>query len=561
MVHQYSELYETFRWHVPKGFNLASACCLQWSGLPSHERRAALIHEDVAGNTRMITYAELASLSAQLANGLTRLGVIPGDRVIIVLNNAEHVMASLLACWAIRAVAVPLAPHTGSDELLAKFKQARAQIALIDQHSQEASLAAIARCPRIKQIIGLDVYDGRVMSWRGLIARQPERYTPTASLPSDPALISWPNTLASDLPAQTALVLPHQALIGQLPGFVAAMNWFPEDGHQVLTTLKSWDEPGLFGAILPTLYFGHTVILTEKMPHAANLPPQVSHVVTNAAALISALKAQPLAESSGSGTAPAPEVSKSLAGLVVLDNTLAQPWQAMTLKTYGVQANLASYIAGFGLIFAQSHPRWTAAGESGVRLVPGHQVRLSRGLNAVGQLEVSRTDITEHTDPALYVQVWPVKDLLDLSSQLPAWCATGMDAQALGDGTYQLLGRHDQWHLIEQHAVSLCQLEQLILLDAQVRWCQLTVAPGRKPQNQAELWVLIDIGSHQPSSTAARAELKAEIINRILQDLPASQRLPVVKVGLVDHTKLPAAAGHEPHAWHTRALQALVDFL
>lgn len=564
MVDQYSELYETYRWHVPKGFNLASACCLQWSGLPSHERRAAVIQQDQSGNTRMITYAELASLSAQLANGLTRLGVIPGDRVIIVLNDADNVIASLLACWAIRAVAVPLSPHASADELLAKFKHARAQIALIDQHSQEASLSAIGRCPRIKQIIGLDVYDGRVMSWRGLIARQPETHTPSPSLPSEPALIAWPETMTQDLPPQTALVLPHQALIGQLPGFVAAMNWFPEHANQVLTTLKPWDERGLFAAILPTLYFGHTVILTDKMPHAANMPPQVSHVVTNGHALLNALKSQPSAGS-----------HHDLAGLVLLENELLAPCRELVQSAYGVEPNLATYAPGFGLIFAQSHCRWTAAGEHGSRLVPGHHVRLTQGdevvtdTGLIGEVQVSRTDISEHTDPALYVQVWPVKDMLDLSAQLPAWCATGIHARKLPDGTFQILGGADQWHHIGEQAVSLRLLEQLIYLDQQVRWCKVTLAPSRKSQNQAELWVLLDKGPNLQLTAATRADIRTEIINRILETFAQTEqpterqteRSPSIKVGLVEQTKLPAPDDKGLYPWHTRAFQSLVDFL
>jgi len=100
MGHSYSELFETFRWHVPKGFNLAQACCLQWASLPSHERRAAIIEQTPSGSTRMTSFVELAQTTSQLANGLTRLGVIPGDRVLIVLSNPADALMAMLACWA-----------------------------------------------------------------------------------------------------------------------------------------------------------------------------------------------------------------------------------------------------------------------------------------------------------------------------------------------------------------------------------------------------------------------------------------------------------------------------
>ncbi len=564
MVDQYSELYETFRWHVPKGFNLASACCFQWSSLPSHERRAALIQQDQAGNTRMISYAELAGLSSQLANGLIRLGVIPGDRVLVVLKEPDNALAALLACWAIGAVAVPLAPDASADELLSKFKHARAQIALIDQHTQQASLAAIGRCPRIKQVIGLDVYDGRVMSWRGLIARQSETYTPANSLPSDPALLTWPPTCTQDLPAQSALVLPHQTLIGQLPGFVASLNWFPKDANHVLTTLKPWQESGLLAAILPALYFGHTVVLTDKLPHAANLPAMVTHVVTSGPDLLSALKSE-----STQNFKPT-----ALAALCVLEHELLPFWRERATEVYGTNPNLATFIPGFGLILAQSHQQWDMAHFNAKRVIPGHQVRLMQdsqlasAVNGFGHLEVSRIDAAQHTDPALYVQAWPLKDMLDLSAQLPAWCATGIYAQALPNGCYRVLGAPQQWHLLHSHTLNLRLLEQAIEMHSALRWCKLTVATSRKPQNQPELWALIDIGSNSLRLTpSARADLKTSITNLIRQTIeefetPLSSELwPNVRVGVVDHASLPAPDERGAYAWHTRAVQSLIDFL
>ncbi|UOD49549.1 class I adenylate-forming enzyme family protein [Orrella daihaiensis] len=561
MVESYPELYETFRWHVPKGFNLANACCFQWSGLPGHEQRPALIFENRAGHTDMVTFAELGKVSAQLANGLVRLGVIPGDRVVIMMSNPSDLLTALLACWAVRAVAVPMNALNSADALLPRLKQARSQVALIDAANQGEALAAIAKCPRIKHIVGIDVYDGRVMSWRGLIARQPAIYVPSQCLPSDPALMVWPDHALPDIEPQSALVLAHQSLIGQLPGFVMTSNWFPDQARQVLTTLKPWEESGLLAAILPALYFGHTVVLTDRLPAAANLPSQVTHIVTTGSHLIDALKTDPV-------NVPTPQ---PVSGLAVLDQTLHHQWREQSAKLYGAQPNLATFVSGCGLLISQCHRKWPdePAHSSGY-LVPGHHVRLanksdqsSESNGQTGELEISRVDRAGQTDPAQFVQAWPFKDTLDLSTVLPDWWRTGIYAQDLGNGHWRVLGQVQHWHRMSQQPLSLSELEQAVLLDHQIKWAEVAFMPNKKsPYDEHEIWVLVDTGPTQERLFKAwRDGMRLDIINRILQTTQLDQDSVKIRVGLVDRHSLPLTDPHSRSAWHTRAYQALVDFL
>ncbi len=563
MVESYSELYKTFRWHVPKGFSLAAACCLQWSGLPSHEQRPALIRQDTLGNTRLTTFAELGRMTAQLANGLTRLGVIPGDRVVIVLSNPSDVLVSLLACWAVRAVAVPLPPSSSADVLLPKIKQARSQVALIDGSTQSETLLAISRCPRIKHTIGIDVYDGRVMNWRGLIARQATTHMPMQPLPSDPALMVWPEHTGPDLDPQSAMVLSHQSLIGQLPGFVMAANWFPAHSRQLMTTLMPWDEAGLLAAILPTLYFGQTVLLAPRLPTPANLPSQVTHVVTTAHSLITALKS----DTSGQ---PA---SNPLSGLALLDHSLHPDWQTQAQQAYGVKPNLSTFISGAGLFIAQSLAKWHEPNHSSGRLVPGHRIRLA-GTQAqatdarltTGQIEISRTDLAQQTDPAQFTQAWPVKDSLDLSAQLPTWWRTNLYAQELEDGCWRVLGYTDQWQTIAGCSISLWQLEQAVLLEPQVKWAQVAFVAARKQQTQmtqkTEVWVVLDTGpTHERHMKPWRLNLRMDMAKRILNAMGLANDQVNIRIGLVDHQAMSRADQVSRCPWQTRAYQALIDFL
>src|SRR5215211_6330683 len=68
--------------------------------------RVAFHFEGEPGDTRTITYAELAAEVRQAANALTELGVKKGDRVAIYLPMIPEAVTAMLACARIGA------PHT-----------------------------------------------------------------------------------------------------------------------------------------------------------------------------------------------------------------------------------------------------------------------------------------------------------------------------------------------------------------------------------------------------------------------------------------------------------------
>lgn len=63
----------------------------------------ALVYYD-----QRITYAQLNTMVNQLANGLLKLGIKPGDRILIALNNCPEFIISYFAIMRMRAVVVPV---------------------------------------------------------------------------------------------------------------------------------------------------------------------------------------------------------------------------------------------------------------------------------------------------------------------------------------------------------------------------------------------------------------------------------------------------------------------
>ena len=107
--------------------------------------RAALRRPDaeaVVDGRRRLTYAELDARAAKIAAGFARLGLVRGDRALLVLRNRlEHVVAY----WALQklgAVAVPVNFRLAGNELRYVLEDSGARLALFEASTAGAVLEA-----------------------------------------------------------------------------------------------------------------------------------------------------------------------------------------------------------------------------------------------------------------------------------------------------------------------------------------------------------------------------------------------------------------------------------
>jgi len=563
MSEQYTDLYDSYRWHVPRGFNLAQTCCFSWAALPSHEKRPALIYQALNGQTEHISYKDLAALSAQLANGLIRLGAIPGDRIAIVMGSSPiQTMALLLACWSMQAIAVPLPPDCTTDTLVSRLRQARCQIAFIDDQTQSVALDAIARCPRIQQVVGLNVVAGNVLAWRGLIARQPTSFLPSVTTPSVPALLVWPGFASRHFPDNTAMLMPHQALVGNLPGFVASNNWFPKNANRLLTTLEPWQEAGLLGAILPTLYFGHTVVFDESKQLSSTIA-DITHVVVSTAHLCHWLKKATPAEG------PPPTVVQR-ESVCAIGHHLSAVNRQETQTRLGVEPNLALFVSGCGLVCAENQKRWPSDPTGCGRVIPGHQIKIAPDESGVftpehGQLAIARVDHQGHTDPSQYIQIWLQKEPPDgtVTHEIPAWFFPGLIARTLPNQSIEVFGRAEDLLVIDGQVFPCTALEQVLLMQPDVKAVAVIASPLKKPLHPTrEIWVLVVPADQiETGNSVWQSELADRLQKLILAPAQLASGSVSIRVGLVTDVPTDDLGHPVVHAWASRNRAAEIKFL
>jgi long-chain acyl-CoA synthetase len=119
-------------------------------------RRAELLYgrsEAVVCGGSRLNYEELAKRCRQLAGGLRRLGVEPGDRVAVLMRNCHRYLEAYLAIPGMGAVIVPLNSRHSLIELRYALRDCGPKVLLVDEaHASTAAelddcVGTILACP------------------------------------------------------------------------------------------------------------------------------------------------------------------------------------------------------------------------------------------------------------------------------------------------------------------------------------------------------------------------------------------------------------------------------
>src|SRR5947209_15997977 len=139
----------------------------------------------VSDDLRALNYGELAARIAGLAGGLRALGLGPGDRVILSLENCREFVELMFGCWAAGLCAVPTNArlHPREVQYIAENSGARLLIATPGLMEALAPLAA--------SVGSLDrVISTRTAEYDVLVASG-EPLSPHPSEPTDPAWLFY----------------------------------------------------------------------------------------------------------------------------------------------------------------------------------------------------------------------------------------------------------------------------------------------------------------------------------------------------------------------------------
>ena len=506
---QYAELYNNFRWRVPEQFNLGYECCGKWAGDPA---RVALIHEDERGTVTTFTYAQLQADANRLSNALKRRGVERGERVAIMLPQCAQTVVAHVACYQMGAVAMPMSVLFGPDALEYRLIDSGAVAALVDAGAY-ANLAPVLRnCTRLASLIAIEAVDvaagaSAPLDYSRLLAASDPRFTGVATRADDPALLIY--TSGTTGPPKGAL-MPHRVLIGNLPGFVASQNWFPQEGD-VFWSPADWAwTGGLMDALLPTLYFGHPIIASMARDAHGRFDPEAAyalmarHRVTNAFLFPTALKMMMKALDH-----PRRSYDLHLRAIMSAGESVGETVFGWARERLGVTINEMFGQTEINYVVGNSAARWPAKPGSIGRPYPGHRVavidgagcEVARGVS--GEVAVNRHDIHGHPDPVFFLGYWGA-DQATQAKYSGDWCRTGDQAMMDAEGYLWYQGRADDMFKAAGYRIGPSEVENCLLQHAAVANAAVVPKPDAERGALVKAYVVLVAGI-QPSAALVAA--------------------------------------------------------
>jgi acetyl-CoA synthetase len=550
---RHAALHREFRWQVPVRFNIADVCCARWAR--NTPEAIAIEHEHDNGTRTSYSYAYLQAAAHRLANVLTRLGVGSGDRVAIVMPQRFETAAAHMAIYQLGAVAMPLSMLFGPEALEYRLQDSEARVAIVDESAIANLLAVRGACPALVHVLAVGQAEGQGdLAWRAAMAAEQPRFTPVHTLADDAAVLIY--TSGTTGPPKGALI-PHRALIGNLSGFVCSQNWFPQP-DAVFWSPADWAwTGGLMDALLPTLYFGRTIV-----GHTGRFSPEKSfelmqrHAVTHTFLFPTALKAMMKAVPEPRVRYPALKLRAVMsAGEAVGDAVFAWCRDALGVpvnEMFGqtemnyIVGNCGQTLDGQG----RAAPGWPARPGSMGRAYPGHRVAViddagrecKRG--TPGDVALHRLDVHGEPDPIFFLGYWRNERATQAKytgDPDASWCRTGDTAVMDADGYLWYQGRSDDVFKAAGYRIGPSEIENCLVKHAAV--ANAAVVPKPHAERGAVVKAYVVLAPGFTGDAALVAALQAHVRGQLApyeypKEIEFIDALPMTTTGKVQRRVL-----------------------
>ncbi len=516
----YLRMMRDFDWHVPEHFNMAQACVERWAARSDASDRVAIIEHDLQGERRY-SFARLQQAADRVSALLHDRGVRRGDRVALVLPQRFETAAAYMGILQMGAVAMPLSLLFGPDALLYRLQDSGAVAAMVDQHSVHHLLEIRDQCPELRTLVGVDGAAALAdAAWPDVMPKGVARRTlRVRTQAADPAVLIY--TSGTTGPPKGALI-PHQALIGNLSGFVCSQNWFgfnpsdhsPHESEAVFWSPADWAwTGGLMDALLPTLYFGRPIVawagrFSPELAFDLMQRHAVSHTFLFPTALKAMMKAYP---------EPRSRFELRLQAIMSAGEAVGDAVYSYCRDQLGVIVNEMfgqteiNYIVGNCAMNDQraAGVGWPAKPGSMGKGYPGHRVDVidEQGLpvpdGVPGDVALNRYNIHGQLDPIFFLGYWK-NPQATTGKYTGDWCRTGDLAVRDADGYLWYQGRSDDVFKSAGYRIGPSEIENCLVKHPAV--ANAAVVPKPDPERGALVKAYVVLASgHAPSEALVNA--------------------------------------------------------
>ena len=580
----YAAMQQGFGWQVPEHFNMAEVCSRRWAAQSDASQRVAIVaHATAEASGQAVapstySYSQLQQSADALSHVLTDLGVKRGDRVAIVLPQRFETAVAYMAVMQMGAVAMPLSLLFGPEALEYRLQDSAAAVVIVDASSVSNVLAVRAKCPALREVIGVDLSNAEDMlhvdvDYTSAIALQQRRFIAVQTKAEEGAVLIY--TSGTTGPPKGALI-PHRALIGNLTGFVCSQNWFgfatqaakgqtsnathlPTGSEAVFWSPADWAwTGGLMDALLPTLYFGRPIVawngrfspelaLTLMQQHG------VTHTFLFPTALKAMMKAYPQARQ---------QFKLKLQAIMSAGEAVGDAVFGYCQTQLGVTANEMfgqteiNYIVGncamewappgAGLAVHRTNVGWPAKPGSMGKGYPGHRVAVidedghECPTGVPGDVALNRYNQQGQPDPIFFLGYWK-NEKSTLGKYTGDWCRTGDMAVRDEDGYLWYQGRADDVFKAAGYRIGPSEIENCLVKHPAVANAAVVPKPDAERGTLVKAYVVLAAGFE--ASDVLVAELQLHVRGKLApyeypKEIEFTPELPMTTTGKVQRRVL-----------------------
>jgi len=431
---------------------------------------------------RSVSYAELAQLAARTANALRGAGLVPGERLCMLMDDSPMFCAAFLGALKAGLVAVPVNTRLPPSDVGFILADSEARLLLFDPaHAPLAAQAAGVRTRLQMARGGPGSLEVLARDAAPMQASHPTRADETAFWLYSSGTTGRPKAiLHSHANASQA---------GKLLREVASVR----PGTVILATSKLFFAFALDNAFTGAIACGATTILNEGWPEPETIASQVERhrpgVFFTVPTFFRRLLALP-----GAKLAPFSRIPFVATGGERLPDAILRQWRAAVgteiLVCYGMSETFCNAISNF--------PGRTRDASTGVPLA-GVQTRIVDGAGI--EVGPGEPGVLWLRHPSLALGY---KDPVATANAFrDGWFCTGDLFTRDADGYFYHQGRSDELYKVAGQWVRPAELEEAVLLDENVREAACVVVPDQDGFDRLALFVV-------PRDTSGAAALAAQ---------------------------------------------------
>lgn len=253
----YDEVYNAFRWNIPRRYNMADDVCDRHAQQPG---KTALIWFNDAGRERRLSFADVRKAANGLANALEAHGFRFGDRLAILLPQCPETAICHVAAWKMGAISLPLFTLFGEEALEYRLENSGAKVIVTDTANLPKILAIRERLPELAQVIVIDIAapgDGADQAFWPLVAQASSDYRNQPTAADDPALLIYTSGTTGQ---PKGALHAHRTMIAHMPSMEFYSHFFPKAGDLFWSPADWAWIGGLMDNIMPAWFHGVPVL-------------------------------------------------------------------------------------------------------------------------------------------------------------------------------------------------------------------------------------------------------------------------------------------------------------